>query len=281
MTVKKRIILLIGLAIGLLAITFGIIKPVSRIDGNTIVISNDILKVFYFNNRDPENPYNLDFDTLSIKQLQLLKKDYIQREVLKREAKKLGLDKIDSIISARLAQLGKEALVGESIDTSIDESKIVNFYEENKDKYLEPETITFIHLFFREEKLASEYLLRISEEKDPTKIDELIMNGGTVFPYQKNYSNKSRSFILGHFGSEGTKNIFSLNIDNEKWQGPIQSSLGFHLVKVFKRKDERLLNYNEVVSVVRKDYFDKLKKIESKNIIDKKILEYKIIDKLE
>ena len=118
MTVKKRIILLIGLAIGLLAITFGIIKPVSRIDGNTIVISNDILKVFYFNNRDPENPYNLDFDTLSIKQLQLLKKDYIQREVLKREAKKLGLDKIDSIISARLAQLGKEALVGESIDSS-------------------------------------------------------------------------------------------------------------------------------------------------------------------
>ncbi|MEC9414370.1 MAG: hypothetical protein VYC43_02225, partial [Pseudomonadota bacterium] len=59
------------------------------------------------------------------------------------------------------------------------------------------------------------------------------------------------------------------------------SSLGFHLVKVFKRKDERLLNYNEVVSLVRKDYFDKLKKIESKNIIDKKILEYKIIDKLE
>ncbi len=281
MTIKKRIILLVGLAIGLLATTFGIIKPVSRIDDNTIVISNDILRVFYFNNRDPENPYNLDFDTLSIKQLQLLKKDYIQREVLKREAKKLGLDKIDSIISARLAQLGKEALVGESIDSSIGESKIINFYEENKDKYIEPETITFIHLFFREEELASEYLLRISEEKDPTKIDELIMNGGTVFPYQKNYSNKARSFILGHFGSEGTKNIFSLNIDNEKWQGPIQSSLGFHLVKVFKRKDERLLNYNEVVSLVRKDYFDKLKKIESKNIIDKKILEYKIIDKLE
>jgi len=281
LTIKKRIILLVGLAIGLLAITFGIIKPVSRIDDNTIVISNDILKVFYFNNRDPENPYNLDFDTLSIKQLQLLKNDYIQREVLKREAKKLGLDKIDSIISARLAQLGKEALVGESIDSSIGESKIINFYEENKDKYIEPETITFMHLFFREEELASEYLLRISEEKDPTKIDKLIMNGGTVFPYQKNYSNKARSFILGHFGSEGTKNIFSLIIDNEKWQGPIQSSLGFHLVKVFKRKDERLLNYNEVVSLVRKDYFDKLKKIESKNIIDKKILEYNIIDKLE
>ena len=281
MTVKKRIILLIGLAIGLLAITFGIIKPVSRIDGNTIVISNDILKVFYFNNRDPENPYNLDFDTLSIKQLQLLKKDYIQREVLKREAKKLGLDKIDSIISARLAQLGKEALVGESIDSSIGESKIINFYEENKDKYIEPETITFVHLFFREEELASEYLLRISEEKDPAKIDALIMNGGTVFPYQKNYSNKARSFILGHFGSEGTRNIFLLNIDNKKWQGPIQSSLGFHLVKVFKRNDQRMLNYNEVVSVVRKDYFDELKKIESKNIIDKKILEYKVIDKLE
>ena len=83
MTLKKRIILLVGLAIGLLAIVFGITKSESRIDDNAIIISNDILKVFYFNNRDPENPYNLDFDTLSNKQLQQLKKDYIQREVLK------------------------------------------------------------------------------------------------------------------------------------------------------------------------------------------------------
>ena len=281
MTLKKRIILLVGLAIGLLAVTFGITKPISRIDNQTIIISDEILKIFYFNNLDPENPYNSNFKSLSKKQLKQLKKDYIQREVLSREAKKLGLDKIDSLISARLAQLGKQALVGEYIDDSIDELKLINFYEANKNKYKEPEIITFTHLFFREEELASEYLLRISEEKDPTKINELIMNGGIVFPYQKNYSNKARSFILGHFGSEGTNNIFSLNIDNEKWQGPVKSSLGFHLVKIFKRKDEKQLNYNEVISIVRNDYFDKLKKIESKNIIDKKILEYKIIDKLE
>ena len=41
----------------------------------------------------------------------LIKNDYIKREVLKREALNWGLDKVDPIISSRLAQLGEQFLV--------------------------------------------------------------------------------------------------------------------------------------------------------------------------
>ena len=113
---RKKIVVIVGLIIGLSIIVLSTIQPTSDINEDTIIVNNRNLEVFYFNNLDSENPYNQDFSTLSDKQINQLKKDFIQREVLVREAKRLGLDKIDSIISARLAQLGQQALVGESIN---------------------------------------------------------------------------------------------------------------------------------------------------------------------
>ena len=103
---RKKIVVISGLIIGLSIITFSIIQSTSSINENTVIIDNKNLEIFYFNNLDPENPYNRDFSNLSDKQINQLKIEYVRREVLVREAKRLGLDKIDSIISARLAQLG-------------------------------------------------------------------------------------------------------------------------------------------------------------------------------
>ena len=125
---RKKIVVIVGLIIGLSIIVLSTIQPTSDINEDTIIVNNRNLEVFYFNNLDSENPYNQDFSTLSDKQINQLKKEFIKREVLAREAKKLGLDKIDSIISARLAQLGQQALVGEIIDIdSVEISEVRTF----------------------------------------------------------------------------------------------------------------------------------------------------------
>ena len=155
---KKKIVVIIGLIIGLSVLALSTIQPISDINEDVIIINNENLEIFYFNNLDAENPYNQDFSILSDKQINQLKKDFIQREVLVREAKRLGLDKIDSIISARLAQLGQQALVGESINIdSIRLSEINDFFEINKSQYIEPETISFSHIFFDTEEQAKSY----------------------------------------------------------------------------------------------------------------------------
>ena len=91
---KKKIVVIIGLIIGLSVLALSTIQPISDINEDVIIVNNENLKIFYFNNLDPENPYNQDFNILSDKKINQLKKDYIQREVLVREAKRLGLDKI-------------------------------------------------------------------------------------------------------------------------------------------------------------------------------------------
>ena len=179
---RKKIVVIVGLIIGLSIIVLSTIQPTSDINEDTITLNNRNLEVFYFNNLDSENPYNQDFSTLSDKQINQLKKEFIKREVLAREAKKLGLDKIDSIISARLAQLGQQALVGEIIDIdSVEISEVNNFFDTNKLQYIEPETISFSHIFFDTEKSAKSYLIKLSVEPDSEKLKDLINTGGIVF----------------------------------------------------------------------------------------------------
>jgi len=277
--VRKKIVVIVGLIIGLSIIVLSTIQPTSDINEDTIIVNNRNLEVFYFNNLDSENPYNQDFSTLSDKQINQLKKEFIKREVLAREAKKLGLDKIDSIISARLAQLGQQALVGEIIDIdNVEISEVNNFFDTNKSQYIEPETISFSHIFFDTEESAKSYLIKLSVEPDSEKLKDLINTGGIVFPYQKNYSKKPFSFVVGHFGEIGATNIFSLQKDIKNWQGPIRSSLGYHLVNVFNRTPMKQMALEDILSEVKRDYYDQLRKKDTKNIISNKILEYKIID---
>ena len=277
---RKKIIVIIGLMIGLSIIAISTLESTSDIDENVIIVSNNNLKIFYFNNLDPENPYNQDFNILNAKQIDQLKKDFIKREVLVREAKKLGLDRIDSIISARLAQLGQQALVGEIIDIdSVEISEVNNFFDTNKLQYIEPETISFSHIFFDTEESAKSYLIKLSEELDSKKLKDLVNTGGIVFPYQKNYSKKPYSFIVGHFGESGARNIFSLQKNNSNWQGPIKSSLGYHLINVFNKTAMEQLALDDILSEVTRDYYEQLRKRDTQAIVSNKILEYQVIDK--
>ena len=276
---RKKIVVISGLIIGLSIITLSIIQSTSSVNEDAVIIDNKNLEIFYFNNLDPENPYNQDFSNLSDNLINQLKNEYVKREVLVREAKKLGLDKIDSIISARLAQLGQQALVGEIIEIDeIEISEINNFFEANKFMYVEPETISFSHIFFDTEERAKSYLLKIKNESDDIELKNLINTGGIVFPYQKNYSKKPYSFIVGHFGEIGAMNLFTLENNVEDWQGPIRSSIGFHLVNVFNKTPQKQMVLDDILSEVKRDYYDQLRKKDTQTIIANKILEYQIID---
>ena len=279
---RKKIVVISGLIIGLSIITFSIIQSTSSINEDSVIINNKKLEIFYFNNLDPENPYNQDFNNLSGKQINQLKNEYVKREVLVREAKRLGLDKIDSIISARLAQLGQQALVGEIIELDeIEISEINKFFEANKSMYVEPETISFSHIFFDTEERAKSFLLKIQNESNENELKNLINTGGIVFPYQKNYSKKPYSFIVGHFGEIGAMNLFALQKNFKDWQGPIKSSLGFHLVNVFNKTPMKQMTLDNILSEVKRDYYDQLRKKDTETIISNKILEYQIIDNTE
>ena len=273
----KRFYTILGVLLGILIVLFGLLNK-KDLDVNTIVINDNILNNFYLANRNLEDPAFIQYNDLSDIQIALVRDDYIKREVLKREALNWGLDKVDPIISSRLAQLGEQFLVNNLPNEELSEESLNSFYNENKHFYIDDAKVTFSHIFFRnsDEKTINDLTFYIRTQNEEF-FNNNLLNKISVFPYQKNYAQRSESFIRGHFGEKTTKEIFALEVSS-KWRGPIQSPYGFHIIKLTSVSEAKQKSFNEVSDLVLKRFIDERRKENLKLELAKKISSYQIID---
>lgn len=273
----KRFYTILGVLLGILIVLFGLLNK-KDLDVNTIVINDNILNNFYLANRNLEDPAFIQYNDLSDIQIALVRDDYIKREVLKREALNWGLDKVDPIISSRLAQLGEQFLVNNLPNEELSEESLNSFYNENKHFYIDDAKVTFSHIFFRnsDEKTINDLTFYIRTQNEEF-FNNNLLNKISVFPYQKNYAQRSESFIRGHFGEKTTKEIFALEISS-KWQGPLQSPYGFHIIKLTSVTEAKQKSFDEVSDLVLKRFISERRKANLKLELEKKISSYQIID---
>jgi hypothetical protein len=273
----KRFYTILGVFLGILIVLFGLLNK-KDLDVNTIVINDNILNNFYLANRNLEDPAFIQYNDLSDIQIALVRDDYIKREVLKREALNWGLDKVDPIISSRLAQLGEQFLVNNLPNEELSEESLNSFYNENKHFYIDDAKVTFSHIFFRnsDEKTINDLTSYVRTQNEQF-FNNNLLNKISVFPYQKNYAQRSESFIRGHFGEKTTKEIFALEISS-KWQGPLQSPYGFHIIKLTSITEAKQKSFDEVSDLVLKRFISERRKSNLKLELEKKISSYQIID---
>ena len=273
----KRFYTILGVFLGILIVLLGLLNK-KDLDINTIVINDNILNNFYLANRNLEDPAFIQYNDLSEIQIALVRNDYIKREVLKREALNWGLDKVDPIISSRLAQLGEQFLVNNLPNEELSEESLNSFYNENKHFYIDDAKVTFSHIFFRnsDEKTINDLTFYIRTQNEQF-FNNNLLNKISVFPYQKNYAQRSESFIRGHFGEKTTKEIFALEISS-KWQGPVQSPYGFHIIKLSSITEAKQKSFDEVSDLVLKRFISERRKANLKLELEKKISGYQIID---
>lgn len=273
----KRFYTILGVFLGILIVLFGLLNK-KDLDVNTIVINDNILNNFYLANRNLEDPAFIQYNDLSDIQIAWVRDDYIKREVLKREALNWGLDKVDPIISSRLAQLGEQFLVNNLPNEELSEESLNSFYNENKHFYIDDAKVTFSHIFFRnsDEKTINDLTSYVRTQNEEF-FNNNLLNKISVFPYQKNYAQRSESFIRGHFGEKTTKEIFALEISS-KWQGPVQSPYGFHIIKLTSVTEAKQKSFDEVSDLVLKRFISERRKANLKLELEKKISSYQIID---
>ena len=273
----KKILTTLGIFFGILIVLFGLLNKRDH-DINAIIISDNILKNFYLANRNLEDPVFIRYNDLSEIQIALIRDDYIKREVLKREALNWGLDKVDPIISSRLAQLGEQFLVNNLPDEDFSEEILISFYNKNNHFYIDDAKITFSHIFFRnsDEKTIGDLIYYVQNQNEQF-FNNNLLSKVSVFPYQKNYAQRSESFIRGHFSEKTTKEIFALN-SSTRWQGPIESPYGLHIIKVSSISDAKQKPYDEVSDLVLKRFISERKKTNLKLELEEKISSYQIID---
>jgi peptidyl-prolyl cis-trans isomerase C len=192
---------------------------------------------------------------------------HIREEVFCREALALGLDRDDTIVRRRLAQM-MEFLTGDIAGAAEPADAVVReFFEKNSARYAKPGRVSFRHVYFKKEKrgagteaAAAEALAALAKGAS----DETM---GDPFLHGFEFAEREQDDVIALFGREFAEKLAAL--PTGEWSGPVESSYGLHLVRVEARMQPRAVKFDEVRETVVRDFHDERRRIANDEVFEK------------
>ncbi|WP_419740643.1 peptidyl-prolyl cis-trans isomerase [Ruegeria sp.] len=181
-------------------------------------------------------------------ELQALVDASIREEVLVREAKKLGLDRGDTVIRSRLSQ--KMGFLTEAIAASVvpEDEVLEAFRQQNLDQYATPHKIAFTQVFLGENPADGEVeqaLDALRAQQEPADLSR-----STLLPASMPLSaTRVVDSVYGNGFSDGLTHFAK-----GEWAGPVLSGYGVHLVKVLEIEPSQNPPLEEIREVVLRDW---------------------------
>ena len=139
-----------------------------------------------------------------------------------------------------------------------DDNELQRYFKDNIDKYTPPERITMTQIFFDPDLRGNQTLIDAEKTiKILNKIDVGSVNAidyGDKMMVRNYYSLNTQAEISRFFGSEFTRSVFEL--ETKKWQGPILSGYGTHIVYLHDRQTPDPPLLDEVREVVIENWMN-------------------------
>ena len=221
--------------------------------------------------------FSAQFDALSANEKQSFINDYVREEVLYREAKSLGLEQGDYVMRQRLIQK-MMFLLESSLTVKPSEAVLQTYLTQHEAEYVIASSTTFTHVFVDASKpnakVEAEQLLATLNRRHAGFNDA--PQFGDRFPYLQNYIERTEEYIGSQFGVEFVTELQKLNVDSRRWQGPIHSQLGWHVVLLTARTAERHPSLDELREQVTDDYKRDQLATDQQLAIEKLIAAYRI-----
>lgn len=170
--------------------------------------------------------------------------DYLKELLLARAARELGLDENDTVIRRRLAQKMEFLLQDAARLSEPDEDELLRYYQSNRARYAEPARIAFIQIYFKNEASARQALQKIVGRKTNLAGDRILL--------EREYALTDEQTVENLFGQNFANSL--VEMDKSRWQGPVASAYGYHLVWISDRQEARLSPFEAVRERVFNDW---------------------------
>jgi len=184
-----------------------------------------------------------------------LVRDLVREEVYCREAMALGLDKDDTVIRRRLRQ--KMEFISDDIAAMPEptDADLNAYLQAHTDRFRAEKTFTFSQVYLDPEKhgenLArdiSALLAWLNRAGGQAEVSAL----GDSFLMERSFTATSVSEVAKQFGEKFAAKLGELSPG--KWEGPVESGYGAHLVFVSERTEGRVPELAEVRADVRREW---------------------------
>ncbi len=179
--------------------------------------------------------------------------DYLAEEVLYREAQKLGLDSDDVVIRRRLRQKMEFLLQDGLSRIEPDEAQLRAFFDANPDRYVGPDRISFQQIYLGERQSDEEsavwdaLIVQLNGANPP---DTRELGKGSLLPPAMGSAPAQE--IDRSFGTGFAEMLTGLPIG--AWTDPVQSTFGWHIIRVDQVQTAGAPNFEEVRAEVARDF---------------------------
>jgi hypothetical protein len=190
-------------------------------------------------------------------ELQRLIDDRVREDVYCREAIALGLDKDDPVIRRRLTD--KLQFVSEDVAPEVEpaESDLRAYFAAHEAAFRVESRLTFRHVYLdparHRDALAGDAQRLLDRlNASGTRVDPAAV--GDMFLPSHTFDDVPSGVVSRQFGDAFAATLVDLPIG--RWQGPIMSGYGAHLVQVTARVDGRRPSFEEVREAVGRAWKD-------------------------
>ena len=157
---------------------------------------------------------------------------WVREEVLYREALRLGLDEGDAVVRKRLAQK-MDVIAASSADTATpDAAKLEEWLRAHPERFAQDLQLTFDQLYFTTRGRAAVARTLLGGGADWTKVGDPVSLPGQ-------FTGANRAVVSAEMGDEFARALEGL-APSGTWHGPIESALGWHLVRLRDKQPGRL-----------------------------------------
>lgn len=171
-----------------------------------------------------------------------LTEDYVEDEILFREAVARGMHLTDKETKERLTDKMRFLITGSPPDPT--EEQLIDFYAEHLDLYRSEPKVSFDHVFFQSPPDGAPKLLKVLNDGGAVAGDEFWM-GRQMVSY-------GQSMIRGMFGQGFVDDL--AKAPQGEWVGPVTSIRGVHFVRVNGRDAPEMMDYAQVRDQVLQDW---------------------------
>jgi len=232
------------------------------VSDHTILVDRaTLLNFLQYRSKAFQNEYfTAQLDEMPAGQRENLVSQYVEEEMLYREAKSLALEDGDYVIRQRLVQKMRfliDDLV--DVDASPTDAQLIQYLERNREVYAVAPSVTFTHVFFD----TSVHGDRQARELAERMVAQLNARGasfndapqfGDRFPFLQNYVERTTDYVASHLGDEFVQALAALAPSDRNWRGPIRSTYGYHAVLLTGRSAARTPELDEIRSQLIEDW---------------------------
>ena len=193
--------------------------------------------------------------------------NWVNEEILFREAKRMGLDEEDTIVKRRMVQkmhfLAEESRVQEP-----DEAMLRDYFGQQQERYELQVRFSFSHIFFREQPTYEDKMV-LEESKEWRELGDATMQGRT-------FVQKSAREVTAEFGAGFAEGLTHLQT-SDHWQGPIESEFGWHYVRMAAVDEAAIPGFEVVQHLVLNDYLYEMRSRAKQQQLDELREQYEIV----